>query len=69
MMHRKTTVTLDEELLNEARRMTGIQEKTALIHEGLQALIAREAGRRLAAMGGTMPGLRTAPRRRARPAR
>jgi hypothetical protein len=44
--------------------MTGIQEKTALVHAGLEALIAREAARRLAALGGTEPLLRPVPRRR-----
>lgn len=66
MMHMRTTVNLDEELIEKARRLTGIQEKTALLHEGLQALITREAGRRLAALGGAMPDLRLPPRRRPR---
>jgi hypothetical protein len=44
--------------------MTGILEKTALVHAGLEALIAREAGKRLAALAGSEPNLRSAPRRR-----
>jgi Arc/MetJ family transcription regulator len=56
---------LDDELLDRARKMTGIQEKTALVHEGLRALIAREAARRLAALGGSEPQLKDVPRRRA----
>jgi len=60
---------LDEELLERARLLTGIQEKTALIHAGLKALIAGEAARRLAALGGSEPGLRKIPRRRPRRSR
>jgi Arc/MetJ family transcription regulator len=60
----RTTLIINEELLERARQMTGIQEKTALVHAGLEALIAREAARRLAALGGTEPLLRPVPRRR-----
>jgi Arc/MetJ family transcription regulator len=60
----RTTVNLDEELIEEARRITGTKERTALIHEGLRALIERESARRLARLGGSEPGLRPVPRRR-----
>jgi Arc/MetJ family transcription regulator len=60
----RTTLNLDEELIERARHLTGIREKTALIHAGLKALIAGEAARRLAALGGSEPGLRKIPRRR-----
>lgn len=59
----RTTLNLDDELVARARRLSGIEEKTALVHAGLEALIARESARRLAALGGSEPGL-TAPRRR-----
>ncbi len=59
----RTTINLDEQLIEQARRMTGTEERTALIHEGLRALIARESARRLARLGGSEPRL-TAPRRR-----
>ncbi|HEX7154838.1 MAG TPA: type II toxin-antitoxin system VapB family antitoxin [Thermoanaerobaculia bacterium] len=59
----RTTINLDETLIEEAQRVTGTQERTALIHEGLRALIARESARRLARLGGSDPQLR-APRRR-----
>lgn len=62
-MHMRTTLNLDDDLVREAREYTGIEEKTALIHEALRHLIAREAGKRLAALGGTMPDLKL-PRRR-----
>ena len=53
----RTTINLDNDLLREARRLTGIEEETALIHTALRELISREAARRLAALGGMMPGL------------
>jgi Arc/MetJ family transcription regulator len=61
----RTTLNLDDALLEEARRLTGLEERTALIHEGLRALIARESARRLAQLGGSEPQLRPIPRRRA----
>jgi Arc/MetJ family transcription regulator len=64
MICMRTTLDLDEELIEEARKLTGIREKTALIHAGLDALVAREAARRLAALGGTEHELRPVPRRR-----
>ena len=63
-MHMRTTLIIDQELLERARQLTGIQEKTALVRAGLQALIAQEAANRLAALGGAEPGLRAVPRRR-----
>ncbi len=60
----RTTINLDDQLLNEARRITGMKERTALIHEGLRALIERESARRLARLGGSDPRLQTIPRRR-----
>ena len=63
-MHMRTTLNIDEDLLREARRLTGLTEKTAVVHAGLEALIARESARRLAALGGTEKGLRPIPRRR-----
>jgi Arc/MetJ family transcription regulator len=60
----RTTLIIDDKLLERARELTGIQEKTALVREGLTALIARESSRRLAALGGTQPKLSSVPRRR-----
>ena len=67
-MHMRTTLILDDDLLERARSLTGMKEKTAMVHAGLEALIARESARRLAALGGSEKELRRAPRRRARPA-
>jgi len=59
----RTTINLDEHLLSDARRITGMSERTALIHEGLKALIERETARRLARLGGSEPRLKAARRR------
>jgi hypothetical protein len=63
-MHMRTTLNLDDDLMNRAIHLSGIAEKTAVIHAGLEALIARESARRLARLGGTMPELELPPRRR-----
>lgn len=63
----RTTVTVDDELLARAQELTGIEEKATLLREGLRALIEREAARRLAALGGSEPGLEPVPRRRPAP--
>jgi Arc/MetJ family transcription regulator len=64
-MHMRTTINVDDALLREAKRLTGLDEKTAIVRAGLEALIARESARRLAALGGSEPGLRPVRRRRA----
>jgi Arc/MetJ family transcription regulator len=63
-MHMRTTIIIDDELLSQARKLTGIEEKTALVHAGLRVLIEREAGKRLAALAGTQPKLPDILRRR-----
>ena len=60
----RTTINVDEELIEEARRLTGIEGQSALFKEGLTALVQREAARRLVKLGGTMPDLEVPPRRR-----
>lgn len=64
----RTTINLDQDLLDEAQRVTGLTERTALIREGLKALIERESARRLARLGGSEPQIKPIPRRRSRPA-
>jgi Arc/MetJ family transcription regulator len=59
----RTTLDLDEKLLEQAQRATGTTGKTAVIEKGLQALIEQAARRRLATLAGTLPRAR-APRRR-----
>lgn len=60
----RTTLNIDDQLLNEAQRITGLTEKAALVREGLRALIERESARRLARLGGSEPQLEPVPRRR-----
>lgn len=60
----RTTLALDDDLIAEAQRLTGIPEKSALVREALRALIQRESARRLARLGGTEPALKEIPRRR-----
>jgi Arc/MetJ family transcription regulator len=66
LMHMRSTLNIDDKLIEEARQLTGIQEKTALVRAALEALIAREVGRRLAALGGTQPDFEAGPRRRSK---
>lgn len=60
----RTTINIDDALLAKAQRVSGIREKATLLREGLKALIERDSARRLAALGGSEPGLEMAPRRR-----
>ena len=64
----RTTVKIDDELFEDARWLTGIEGKTALVREGLRALVERESARRLAKLVGTQPQLKPVPRRRSEPA-
>ncbi|HYN76840.1 MAG TPA: type II toxin-antitoxin system VapB family antitoxin [Lamprocystis sp. (in: g-proteobacteria)] len=59
----RTTLNIDDGLLEQARVLSGVQEKTALVREGLKALVERESARRLARLGGTEPQLEPIPRR------
>lgn len=61
----RTTLNIDDDLLAEAARLTGVAEKTALVRLGLEALVARESARRLAALAGSDKRARPARRRRA----
>ena len=65
----RTTLIIDDQLLEKARLLSGLKEKTAIVHAGLEALITRESARRLAALGGSEPNLKATPRRRSRAAR
>ena len=64
----RTTLNIDDELLAEAQRLTGLKEKVALVREGLRALVERESARRLAKLGGSEPQLKPVPRRQSDPA-
>lgn len=69
MKKRRTTLILDDELLERAQELTGIKEKTSIVHEGLRTLIRLESARRLIALGGSQPKMKRIPRRRSRLAR
>ncbi|MBN2314154.1 MAG: type II toxin-antitoxin system VapB family antitoxin [Sedimentisphaerales bacterium] len=60
----RTTLNIDDKMLDKASKLTGITEKTALVRLGLQALIAQESSRRLSKLAGTEKKLRPIPRRR-----
>jgi len=60
----RTTLNIEDNLLEKATIITGIKEKTALVKLGLEALIARESARRLAKLGGTQKQLQAIPRRK-----
>jgi len=62
----RTTITLDDDLVAKAQKYTGIQEKSALIRAALEALVQREAARRLARLGGSQPDLKPVHRRRSK---
>ncbi len=64
----RTTLNIDDQLLDEAQRITGMTEKASLVREGLRALIERESARRLARLGGSESQLEPVPRRQPDPA-
>jgi Arc/MetJ family transcription regulator len=63
-MHMRTTLNIDDDLLERASQLTGVTEKTALVRQGLELLIQRAAAKRLAALGGSDPTAKAPPRRR-----
>ena len=66
LRHMRTTLNLDDDLVKRAKELTGIEEKTALVRAGLEALISREVARRLIKLGGTAPHLEPIRRRRSK---
>jgi Arc/MetJ family transcription regulator len=63
----RTTLNIDDALFEEAKQLSGLSEKTAVVREGLKALIERESARRLAKLGGTEPQATSIPRRHGEP--
>ncbi len=63
-IHMRTTLNIDDKILEKASQLTGVKEKTSLVRLGLEALIARESSKRLAKLGGTEDNLRSIPRRK-----
>jgi len=62
----RTTINIDEKILNRASELAGIKEKTSLVRLGLEALISLESSKRLARLGGSEKSIRSIPRRRSR---
>jgi VIT1/CCC1 family predicted Fe2+/Mn2+ transporter len=60
----RTTLNIEDELIEKASKLTGIKEKTSLVKAGLESLIAKESSKRLALLGGTEKQLKSIPRRR-----
>jgi Arc/MetJ family transcription regulator len=60
----KTTLNIDDQILEEAKQLTGVKEKTTLVRMGLQALISKESAKRLIALGGSEKKKTPIPRRR-----
>ena len=60
----RTTLNIDDEVLKRASQLTGVKEKTSLVHLGLNALISLESAKRLSSLGGTEKQLKSVPRRR-----
>jgi predicted nucleic acid-binding protein len=59
----RTTLNIEDKLIENASELTGIKEKTKLVKLGLEALIAKESSKRLAKLGGTEKDLRVFRRR------
>lgn len=60
----RSTINLDDSLVEKARSLTGIKETAAIVRQALETLVRVEAGKRLIVLGGTMPEAEAAPRRR-----
>jgi Arc/MetJ family transcription regulator len=67
LKHMRTTLNIDDALLEKAAKLTSIEEKTSLVRLGLEALISKEAARRLAQLGGSERQLHLPSRRRSIP--
>ena len=60
----RTTINIEDNLIDKASKLTGIKEKTSLVKLGLEALIARESSKRLAKLGGSEKSISSVPRRK-----
>lgn len=63
----RSTINIDDALMEKARALTGTKETAALVRQALETLVRVETGKRLIALGGTMPDAKAAPRRRSAP--
>jgi Arc/MetJ family transcription regulator len=60
----RSTINLDDALMDRAKSLTGTKETAALVRQALETLVRVESAKRLIALGGTMPDAEAAPRRR-----
>ena len=60
----RTTINIEDKLIEKASKLTGINEKTSLVKLGLEALIARESSKRLAKLGASDKNIKPVPRRK-----
>ncbi len=60
----RSTINIDDSLMEKARSLTGTRETAAIVRQALETLVRVETGKRLIALGGTMPDAEAAPRRR-----
>jgi len=65
----RSTINIDDNLMEKARSLTGTKETSSIIRKALETLVRVESGKRLIALGGTMPDAEAAPRRRSEAAR
>lgn len=65
----RSTINIDDSLMEKARSLTGTKETAAIVRQALETLVCVEAGKRLIALGGTMPDAEAAPRSRNEPTR
>ncbi|MCL6654790.1 antitoxin [Agrobacterium rubi] len=60
----RSTINLDDNLMERAKPLTGTKETAALVRQALETLVRVESGKRLIALGGPMPEAEASPRRR-----
>lgn len=65
----RSTINIDDRLMEKARSLTGIKETAVIVRQALETLVRVEAGKRLIVLGGTMPEAEAAPRRRSEAAK
>lgn len=60
----RTTINIDDELLERAKELTGVSETGAVVRKSLADLIARESQRRLIRLKGSHRNIKVPSRRR-----
>lgn len=60
----RTTITIDDELLADAKEFSGINETSGVVKRALTLLVQHEAAQTLIKLGGSAPDAEAPPRRR-----